>query len=142
MFVTTHALIASTIAIKTGNPYIYLPAGIGNHFLLDMIPHFGLPKDMEEPLKSRLFTGMIFLDVLFGTLTFLLLIKLFSLNPIWLFGLCLLAGWPDLVSLFERVAKKGWKPLLVFHERIQPESYAGIVVELLLIAACWYILLK
>ncbi len=43
MLLTNHALTGSLIGLATGSPVAAAPLGVGSHFLMDSLPHFGLP---------------------------------------------------------------------------------------------------
>lgn len=130
MLVTTHTIIASTVAIKTGNPYLYLPFAAADHFLFDTFPHFG-GKWVDKNFK--LVTA---LDATFGIALFLI-IAFYThskFSVVILFAVCLLAGWPDLTWLTKRNRFSKFK---VWHAGIQKlESFSGLLVEVAIISAC------
>ena len=132
MFVTTHAVVASTIAIKTGNPYIYIPFAALDHFLLDMMPHFG-GKIVGNNFK--IFTA---LDAVCGITLFLILARYTEFSVLILFAVCFLAGWPDLVHLYQRVIDpKKMEKFQKFHCGIQKFEFpAGILIEIVIVAGC------
>jgi len=132
MLVTTHTIVASTIAIKTGNPYIYIPFAALDHFLLDMMPHFG-GKLVEKDFK--LFTV---LDAFCGITLFLILARYTQFSVLILFAVCFLAGWPDLIHLYRRLVNpRGAAKFQKFHDDIQRLEFpAGILIEGLLVLGC------
>lgn len=132
MFVTTHALVASTVAIKTGNPYIYIPFALADHFLLDSMPHFG------GKLVGKNFKVFTVIDAICGITLFLILARYTQFSVFILFSVCLLAGWPDLVHLYERlVDPKAFKKFQKFHSKIQRFEFpAGILIEIVIVVAC------
>jgi len=136
MLVTTHTLIASTVAIKTGNPWIYIPFAAVEHFLLDMLPHFG-----KGPLlKRRNFQIATLLDAIAGISLFFFLVSKTGFPIYMLFFIDFLAGWPDLVWLLDSDRSSRFAK---FHKKIQKfESPAGIVVEIGINLVCLYLIFK
>jgi hypothetical protein len=132
VLVTTHAVVASTIAIKTGNPYIYLPFAAVDHFLLDTFPHFG------GDVLEKHFRPMVVLDAFLGITLFLILARYTQFSIIILFAVCFLAGWPDLVHLYQRLINpNGVQKFQKFHSGIQKMEFpAGILIEAAVVAGC------
>lgn len=128
MLVTTHAVVASTIAIKTGNPWIYLPFAASEHFIFDSFPHFG-----GDWVKKN-FRLMTVIDAIFGIILFLILARYTKFSVLILFAVCLLAGWPDILWLTKR---KKCKKFFKFHKDIQKHEFpAGIFIELVIVLGC------
>lgn len=128
MLVTTHTVIASTIAIKTGNPYIYLPFAASEHFVLDTFPHFG------GEWTEKNFRLMTVVDAIVGITLFLILARYTQFSVLILFAVCLLAGWPDLLWLTKR---KKFPKFFKFHKDIQKHEFpAGIFIELVIVVGC------
>ena len=132
MLVTTHAVVASTIAIKTGNPWIYLPFAAAEHFLLDTFPHFG-----GEWVKKN-FKLMTVIDAICGIVLFLVLARYTQFSVLILFAVCLLAGWPDIVMVYQKLTKTKKLPKFKkFHKNIQKLEFpGGLVIELLIVSGC------
>jgi len=132
VLVTTHTIVASTIAIKTGNPYLYLPFAAIDHFTLDTFPHFG-GKWVDKNFK--LVTA---LDATFGIVLFLILARYTKFSILILFAVCLLAGWPDLVMLYQKLTKTKKLPKFKkFHSGIQKlESFPGLLIEVVIVLGC------
>lgn len=128
MFVTTHAVVASTIAIKTGNPYIYIPFAAVDHFLLDMMPHFG------GKTVGKNFKLFMALDAVCGITLFLVLARYTEFSVLILFAVCFLAGWPDLLWPTKRTSFVKFKK---FHKDIQRFEFpAGILIEMVITIGC------
>ena len=132
MFVTTHTIVASTIAIKTGNPYIYLPFAAVDHFALDTVPHFG------GKWAGKNFKVLTALDATFGIGLFLILARYTKFSILILFAVCLLAGWPDLILAYQKfINPKRLKKFGEFYAGIQKsESFPGIIIEVAIVLVC------
>lgn len=132
MLVTTHAVVASTIAIKTGNPYIYLPFAAADHFILDTFPHFG-----GRWLKKN-YRLMVVVDAMCGIALFLILARYTKFSVLILFIVCFLAGWPDLLTFLNRTGKKKrFTGLQNFHDNIQKLEFPlGIFIEFVIVLGC------
>lgn len=143
MLVTTHTMIAMAVVVITKESAIYIPLAAVNHPLLDMVPHFGFSDKHYHELRVRLGWPLIFLDAILGTTFFFLVLNKTGL-PFWLlFGICLLAGWPDLAQLYHRKVNQNFLPKLSdFHEKIQTESPWLLPLELGIIIACLTLILK
>ncbi|RJO60533.1 hypothetical protein C4544_05000 [candidate division WS5 bacterium] len=132
MLVTTHTIIASTIAIKTGNPWIYLPFAASEHFIFDTFPHFG-----GDWVKKN-FRLMTVIDAIAGITLFLILARYTKFSILILFAVCLLAGWPDLVMLYQKLTKTKKLPKFKkFHSGIQKIEFPlGILIEVAIVLGC------
>ncbi len=132
MLVTTHTMIAATVAIKTGNPWIYIPFAGADHFLFDAFPHFGGKKVGKN---FKLFTVI---DAIVGISLFLILVHYTKFSVVILFFVCFLAGWPDLVMLYQKLTDTKRLPKFkAFHSGIQKyETPAGIIFELGIVLFC------
>jgi hypothetical protein len=138
MLVTTHAVVASTVAIKTGNPYLYIPFAMVDHFLLDTFPHFG-----GKWVKKR-FRPMVVLDVILGITLFLILARYTQFSIIILFAVCLLAGWPDLILVYRKfISPKVFPRFGKFHSDIQKfESFPGVLIEIVIVLGCLWLIFE
>lgn len=135
MLVTTHTLIATTIAVKTKNPYVYIPAALLNHFILDALPHFGSKKIADS---KGLFLITAAIDAAMGITLFFLVVYYLHFPPVQLFLIDLAAGWPDFMNLYQVLG--GGKFVARFqnwHSKIQRlETPAGIIVEVFIWIVC------
>lgn len=132
MLVTTHTIIASTVAIKTGNPWIYMPFAAVDHFVLDTIPHFG------GKFLDKHFRLLTVIDAIVGITLFLILARYTKFSVLILLAVCLLAGWPDLVMLYQKMTgTKKLPKFKKFHSGIQKyETSSGIVFEFAIVLFC------
>ncbi len=116
MTVTNHALTGATIGLVVANPMVALPVAVLSHFVLDIIPHFGLDDDIPEFLRSRGFTIFLISD---AVLCVLLVGMLALVRPDnWLLAsICaFLATSPDLLWINQYLKArqhKLWKPGLL-----------------------------
>jgi hypothetical protein len=138
MLVTTHTIVATTIAIKTGNPLIYIPAAILNHPILDALPHFG-NKEVE---KNPYFNIAVSVDAVLGIGFFIFFILKTNFPPLQIFMVDLLAGWPDLVLGYNRfINLNRFVKFQALHSKIQKlESLWGAVIELSIWTICFYLI--
>jgi hypothetical protein len=138
MLVTTHTIIATTIAIKTGNPWIYIPAAIINHPILDALPHFG----GKKVTRAIDFKYEVALDAVLGITLYYFFITNTGFPPIQLFLIDLLAGWPDLAHVYNKyIDKNRFKIFQKYHRAIQKlESPFGIIIEIGIWFFCFAIL--
>ncbi len=130
MLVTTHTVIAATVAIKTGNPYLYFPFAAADHFAFDTMPHFGgdwVNKNLKLVTALDAIVGIsIFLAIAFFTHS--------KFSVLILFAVCLLAGWPDLIWLTKR---KHFPKFKKWHAGIQKfETSPGIILEIAVVLFC------
>lgn len=139
MFVTTHTIVATTIVLKTGNPWIYIPAAIINHPILDALPHFG-SKKIE---KSPYFNMLVFTDAIFGIGFFIFFLTQTHFPPLQLFMLDFMAGWPDLILFYNRyINPKIFVTFQKYHSLIQKlENPYGILLEIAINIFCLHLIL-
>jgi hypothetical protein len=141
-----HALTGAIIGLSVGEPAVALPTALASHYVLDVIPHFGLKKDNPKLMRTKLFRGTLLLDAL---LCFLLVVILASRQPLHWFlaaSCAFLAAAPDFASVgrFKRaLAQKPWRPGIYskFATGIQWfERPIGAVVEFAWFAAALILL--
>jgi hypothetical protein len=138
MLVTTHTIVATTIALKTGNPWIYIPAAIFNHPILDALPHFG-----GSRVQKRIdFKYEIIADAILGIGFYALFITKTNIMPLQLFLLDLTAGWPDLIHVYNRyIEPSKYIVFQKYHRAIQKfESPYGIILEVTIWIICLWII--
>jgi hypothetical protein len=132
MLVTTHTIVATTIALKTGNPWIYIPAAIINHPILDALPHFG-GKKVDKRID---FKYEVLADAILGISFYIFFLTKTNFPPLQLFILDLIAGWPDLIHLYNRYIL-----FQKYHRMIQKlESPYGIILEVTIWITCLWLL--
>jgi hypothetical protein len=138
MLVTTHTLVATAIAVKTRNPSIYIPAALINHFVLDALPHFGGGFVNE----TKNFKMAMAIDALVGLSLFTIIVTsgIFPFLP--LLALDLLAGWPDLLLVYNKLLKGNhFEKIQKWHAGIQKfESPWGILVDMLISGICIFLI--
>jgi hypothetical protein len=150
---TNHVLTGAVIALVIKQPAIAIPVAFLSHFVLDVLPHFGIYEDdVVKRNANRLFRTVLSIDIL-------LLITALSVVPwlvgqdvgVWLVFSCMVAAvLPDAawVPMFVREIKtKQWRPshnhFINFHRSIQWfEKPQGLAVELLWIIMLILILVK
>jgi hypothetical protein len=140
MTATNHMMAGAVVATGVHQPLLVVPLAVLSHFLLDMLPHFGIHEDdVKRRNDHPLFRYILVVDV---ALTLVLLAVLpFFLKQIvngWVVAGGMLLAWiPDSVWIHRFVRERRGTILpqsLItrFHQRIQWfERPVGIVVELL-----------
>lgn len=133
MFITTHTVVATTIAVKTRNPYLYIPIIFASHFILDALPH-------SDGILKHDFKTTVIIDAILGISFFIFFASRLDLPVMKLFLIDLLAGWPDLLPFYNKVIDKSkFTNFDNFHSGIQKfESKTGLLVEIVIIASCLF----
>lgn len=135
-------LAGAVVATAIQRPLIVFPAVIASHFVLDVLPHFGVREESpSERNKHPLFRYILVID-LFLTAGLLLLLPLILQGTVswWVLVLGMFLAWaPDLmwVREFFQVVKKhehqqapGW--VMKFHQKIQWfEKPWGLITEVI-----------
>jgi membrane-bound metal-dependent hydrolase YbcI (DUF457 family) len=144
MTATNHVLTGATIALTIKQPVLAIPLSFLSHFVLDSLPHFGVPlQDVFANDKNRFVRIIIFMDTLLTIIAFIILtffVRFHVAN--WVVFSCMAAAYaPDSVWLYRfislyksRILKpENW--FTRFHSFIQwGERQWGIWVE-----AAWFI---
>jgi hypothetical protein len=136
-----HGVTGAVIALTIKQPLLAVPIAFLSHFVIDMIPHFGLD---EKEIFGRRFNIILLADFLFAITLMVLLAILFPAH-FWLIWACMVAAAsPDLMWAYhrlyvERLNKR--KPKLGyianFHHKIQwSQTLPGAYVETL-----WFLLI-
>lgn len=141
MMATNHMLAGAVVATGVQQPLLIVPLAFASHFLLDIVPHFGVHEDDHAKRnKHPLFRYVVAIDV---TLVAALLASLpFVLKGAisgWALLLGMVLAWiPDAVWIRHFVRSHRGRPALghsrlsKFHEKIQWfERPPGIVIEIL-----------
>jgi uncharacterized membrane protein len=136
----TGAVIAATVQ----QPLLVVPLAFISHFILDMVPHFGIEEsDTAERNNHPVFRTVLFVDL---TILFiaLLCVPIFFSGEVswWVLVLGMLAAWiPDVVWLvhywhdYKGHVRKEPLHLTKFHQKIQWfEEPHGLIVEILWLA--------
>lgn len=123
------------VAVAVKEPLIALPLALLSHYLLDMLPHYGLPTWAERRRHILLFTCVITFDVIFSLALFAFLLLH---APWYVFAAGFLAFAPDIMWLYRYLIKGKLGGLPVghigrfasFHKRIQKREFSlGLFVE-------------
>ncbi len=132
-----HALTGAVIGLTISEPIFAIALSVGSHYVLDVIPHFGVHKN--DHLKDW-FRYVLYVD---AALCFGLVILLMIVKPKnWLLAIvcAFAAAAPDLLSINKFIKGrqgKPWKagPYVRFASKIQWfERPNGIYVE-----AVWFV---
>ena len=135
MTATNHALSGAIIGLVITQPAVALPLALLSHFVLDMVPHFGL-QFYKSPRRRKIFHAYLLADaILLSVVIGYLLIA----GAGWLVLACLfLAGCPDFVQAYKylfnadfriRPSQNHW--FTKFHKKIQwSETPKGLLVEI------------
>ena len=128
MFYIVHVLLGALIGLHFNSLFLAVSTAFLSHFLLDMIPHWGLGFDKEyfrDYSKAKI-TRKIFFFGFFDAVLALFLIYFLYLrfNNLNVFFGCFASVLPDVLSLgyFTRIKKnRKYKGFLHFHNNIQRE---------------------
>lgn len=141
MTAINHALVGATIGLVVRNPAVALPAALLSHFVLDAIPHFGLPKVKGK--YSKLFGRLLVIDAILCVL--LVLVLRVQTPEQWLViaAAAFLATSPDLMwapGYFRlrrgQLENKDSNVIKRFHSKIQTsQTPDGALVEIV-----WFLL--
>ena len=139
MTATNHVLTGAAIAVLIPQPVLAIIAAFVSHFVLDVLPHFGLDLEAEERDRHKVFRFVLLVDIILTVAAFLIVPVLAAHYAAWwLVALCMAAAYaPDLVWVhrFLRAAQAGeYAPhgrFALFHKNIQwGESPHGMIVEI------------
>lgn len=140
MMATNHMLAGAVVATGVQQPLLIIPFAVFSHFILDMLPHFGIhEEDHTKRNKHPLFHFVLAIDLaLVATLLALLPFVLKGAIAPWVLLLGMVMAWiPDAVwirhFLHSRRGRLLTRGLISrFHEKIQWfERPVGIVIELI-----------
>ena len=137
---TNHMLAGAVVATGVQQPLLIVPLALISHFVLDMVPHFGIHEnDHAKRNKHPLFHFVLAIDIAMVVALLVLLPSILSgAIDRWVLLLGMVLAWiPDAVWIRHFIHSrrgheltKGW--LTKFHEKIQWfERPPGIVVEIL-----------
>jgi hypothetical protein len=141
MTATNHMLTGAVVAVGLHHPLLIAPVAIASHFLLDVLPHFGVHHD--DPIKRNkhpLFQFMVVVDVaLSAALLALLPFILKGIISWWVLLLGMIFAFlPDVIWLTRFVHEIRYKRKYEeetwfsrFHHKIQwGERSWGVFVEI------------
>ncbi len=140
MTATNHAATGALLAIAVKQPWLAVPFAFLSHFVLDVIPHFGIHED--DVIKRNghwLFRTVVVADVLFAVTLFVSLPITGSHVVSWGLILASMAAafLPDVMWIYRyfgeirtKLARPhGWYDW--FHQKIQwSEKPWGLIVEI------------
>lgn len=142
MTATNHMMTGAVIALGVRQPLLIVPLALASHFVLDMVPHFGVDEhDKSSRNKNPLFQYMLVLDIALALalLVFVPFVFHHSVNR-WLLFISMLVAWiPDVIwvgHFFRHDMRGNFNPehgwFARFHQKIQWfERPVGFVVEIL-----------
>ena len=154
MLETPHTIVAASIAVKTGNPFLALPLALLSHFVLDKVPHWNphlttkggeVKKINPEGFKIIVIDSS--LALISGSviaLSFLPDIK----KVLLILACCFLSALPDLVEapyIFLNYKKEWLKKWLFFQKKHQFNTNIvwGLTTQVItIIAAVWWMMQK
>ena len=120
MTATNHGLFGAIIAITMQKyPLIAVAISPLSHFLLDAIPHFGLP---ESELKTKRFFMILGSDAFFAVVTTLLVAWAWQELALLVIVCAFLAASPDLMWIYYQYSGRRFKykhALPKFHAWVQ-----------------------
>lgn len=140
MTATNHAATGAVLALAVQHPFIAFPLALASHFMLDVLPHYGVPYDKRP--HHQTFGRVLAIDAVMLPVTAIAL--LFIADAAWWVVLIamFLAICPDFVWVYRYWREK--KGLVLaknkftyWHARIQwGERPWGWIVEI-----AWYVLI-
>ncbi len=108
MTATNHVIAGALIGTAIHNPWLAVPLALLSHFVLDILPHFGLGPNTK--LGSRKFLWILGVDLTIASSILLLLLFGGASDPVLLTTCGAVAALPDSIwgyyFYFEFVAKK------------------------------------
>lgn len=151
---TPHTIVAASIAIKTGNPYLAIPLCFLSHFVLDEIPHWNpniTTKKRGVKIVDPKSFKIILSDSLVALISGLIIAALVlpDMNKAILVILCcFIAVLPDVVEapyIFLNYKKKWLRSWLFFQKKHQFKANFiwGMTTQFITIAAAvWWMVQK
>jgi hypothetical protein len=134
MTATNHAATGAVLALAVQHPIIAFPLALASHFMLDVLPHYGVAYDKRP--QNQKFGRVLAVDAIMLPITAIML--LFIAGAAWWFVLIamFLAICPDFVWAYRYWREKGGVVLeknrfTHWHSRIQwGERPWGWIIEL------------
>jgi len=150
MFWFIHALLGGVIGLHFHSVILIILIAFISHFLLDMLPHWGIGFDIEhfKEFYEAKITKKIFFFALFDAFLTLLLLSLFYHeihSKLFILG-AFASLLPDMVSIgyLTRIKhRKHYKRYLKFHSKIQRDAdfMFGMFTQIIIFIILLYILL-
>lgn len=140
MTATNHAATGAVLAMALQNPVLALPIAFASHFMLDVLPHYGVPYDKRPHHQS--FGRVLAVDAVMLPITALMLVVVAG-GAWWLVLLAMfLAISPDFVWIYRYYKERQGQvldkhPFTHWHSRIQwGERPWGWIIEL-----AWFVVI-
>jgi hypothetical protein len=136
-------LAGAVMAAGLQQPFLVVPLAFASHFVLDVLPHFGI-NEPDVTIRNRhpLFRYIVVIDTILAITLLALLPFLAGSVSWWILGLGMLCAWgPDALWVAHFVRHLRGRPaqhnrFTHFHQRIQWfERPVGLIVELVWFAA-------
>jgi hypothetical protein len=133
MTATNHYLVGVASAVLLKNPLVVLPVAFASHFVLDLLPHFGLGFDKERG-KILIITAGI--DIVFLILAISMTVNKY---PTWYICSGIVAYMPDLAWIYRFIFPEKFGSLSpgpenkfnAWHSRLQKyERWWGAFIEI------------
>lgn len=151
MTVANHMATGALISLSVTNPASAIILSFLSHFVLDILPHFGLQteKNIVNRNQNLLFRFYVILGIILAVVIIPVLLSWLSgAVSLWLLCACLLAAvLPDLIMIPHYIAETRHKRELPkswfsrFHSGIQKLDYPwGAIVELIWLLAMLYLI--
>lgn len=145
MTAANHMLTGAVIAVGLQRPLLVFPAAFISHFVLDILPHFGVHhKNNAERDAHPLFKSVLIIDVVLVMIMLLVVPLVFHQAVNWwiVFAGMLIAWLPDAVWLrhfwHDRKGVMRTEPVWLtrFHQKIQWfEKPHGLILEVVWLGA-------
>lgn len=138
MTATNHGLFGAVLAITLQKyPAVAIAIAPFSHFLLDALPHFGLP---DAELRSKKFLYILLFDATLAVVSTLILAWVWQEIALLLIVCAFLAASPDLMWIYYEYINKPLKKKHVlprFHSWVQwSQTGHGMILE-----AAWFVIL-
>ena len=137
---TNHAMTGAVIALAVKQPALAIPLAFMSHFVLDVIPHFGIYEDdVVRRNNNRLFRAVIGIDIPVMLALLVIIPQLAAGKIAWgiVLASMIAAVSPDSIwalRFIKEVRTKKWEPggwYPRFHQAIQWfEKPIGLAIEL------------
>ena len=154
MLETPHAIVAASIAVKIGNPYLAIPLSFISHFVLDEVPHWNphitsKTGDVKviDPKSFKLILADSILALVSGIYIAASVLP-DTRKALLILVCCFVAVLPDLVEapyIFLNYKKEWIHKWLFFQKKHQFNTNIvwGLITQVLTIAAAiWWIIQK
>lgn len=134
MTATNHAATGAVLALAVQHPVIAFPLALISHFVLDILPHYGVPYDKRP--QHQTFGRVFAIDAVMLPVTAIMLLLVAGASWVLVFGAMFLAISPDFVWAYRYWREKKGEVceknrFTEWHSRIQwGERPWGWIIEL------------